>query len=171
MCDLSFWKKHVVKKNPKRCLTPDGVYGFFSCNTSASFYSFRITLFFCFRHWIVRNFENYCHFQVCYLQADQKEVFDQTAKSLVSELLKGRNGLLFAYGNTGSGKTHTMTGDNWNGGLLPRSLDVLFNSISLYLVSCFCVLLISRKKDNISKPGAFPFVCLWRTCCWSILTI
>jgi len=46
------------------------------------------------------------------LQADQKEVFDQTAKSLVSELLKGRNGLLFAYGNTGSGKTHTMTGDN-----------------------------------------------------------
>ena len=76
---------------------------------------------------------------VSYLQADQKEVFDQTAKSLVSELLKGRNGLLFAYGNTGSGKTHTMTGHNKNGGLLPRSVDVLFNSISMYLVSYFSV--------------------------------
>jgi hypothetical protein len=75
--------------------------------------------------------------RVPYLQADQKEVFDQTAKSLVSELLKGRNGLLFAYGNTGSGKTHTMTGHNRNGGLLPRSVDVLFNSISMYLVSYF----------------------------------
>ncbi|XP_065585004.1 kinesin-like protein KIF23 isoform X1 [Artemia franciscana] len=67
--------------------------------------------------------------------ADQKEVFDHTAKSLVSELLKGRNGLLFAYGNSGSGKTHTMTGDNRNGGLLPRSVDVLFNSISMYLAT------------------------------------
>lgn len=38
-------------------------------------------------------------------------------------------GLLFTYGVTGSGKTYTMTGSPGEGGLLPRSLDMLFNSI------------------------------------------
>ncbi len=39
-------------------------------------------------------------------------------------------GLLFAYGITNSGKTYTMTGDPDAAGVLPRSLDVIFNSIS-----------------------------------------
>ena len=38
-------------------------------------------------------------------------------------------GLIFAYGITGSGKTHTMTGMPSDSGLLPRCLDVIFNSI------------------------------------------
>lgn len=38
----------------------------------------------------------------------QKDVFDYVAKPLVSDVLRGKNGLLFAYGVTGSGKTHTM---------------------------------------------------------------
>ena len=37
--------------------------------------------------------------------------------------------LLFAYGVTSSGKTHTMTGSPQDQGVLPRCLDVLFNSI------------------------------------------
>ena len=44
----------------------------------------------------------------------------------------GHIGLLFTYGVTGSGKTFTMTGSPGQGGLLPRSLDMLFNSISPY---------------------------------------
>lgn len=38
-------------------------------------------------------------------------------------------GLLFTYGVTGSGKTFTMTGTSQDGGILPRSLDVIFNSL------------------------------------------
>lgn len=38
-------------------------------------------------------------------------------------------GLIFAYGITGSGKTHTMTGTPSDSGLLPRCLDVIFNSL------------------------------------------
>jgi kinesin family member 23 len=53
---------------------------------------------------------------------------------LVENLLKGRNGLLFTYGVTGSGKTFTMTGTPQDTGILPRSLDVIFNSISGYQV-------------------------------------
>uniref|UniRef100_A0A8C6Y918 Kinesin-like protein n=1 Tax=Naja naja TaxID=35670 RepID=A0A8C6Y918_NAJNA len=55
----------------------------------------------------------------------QKHVFDEVAKPLVEDLIR----LLFTYGVTGSGKTHTMTGSPGEGGLLPRCLDMIFNSI------------------------------------------
>ncbi|XP_032088789.1 kinesin-like protein KIF23 isoform X4 [Thamnophis elegans] len=60
----------------------------------------------------------------------QKQVFDVVAKPLVEDLIRGKNGLLFTYGVTGSGKTHTMTGSPGEGGLLPRCLDMIFNSIA-----------------------------------------
>lgn len=45
------------------------------------------------------------------------------------------------YGITGSGKTHTMNGTPTDGGVLPRCLDVVFNSIGQLqtsrCVSCF----------------------------------
>ncbi|XP_039217947.1 kinesin-like protein KIF23 isoform X2 [Crotalus tigris] len=59
----------------------------------------------------------------------QKHVFDVIAKPLVEDLIHGKNGLLFTYGVTGSGKTHTMTGSPGEGGLLPRCLDMIFKSI------------------------------------------
>jgi kinesin family protein 23 len=42
-------------------------------------------------------------------------------------------GVLFTYGITGSGKTYTMMGPLNNPGLIPRSFDVVFNSIGPYL--------------------------------------
>ncbi|XP_037307411.2 kinesin-like protein KIF23 isoform X2 [Pungitius pungitius] len=62
----------------------------------------------------------------------QMELFEHVAKPLVDDLVHGKNGLLFTYGVTGSGKTFTMTGSPGQGGLLPRSLDMLFNSIGPY---------------------------------------
>lgn len=46
-------------------------------------------------------------------------------------------GLLFTYGVTGSGKTFTMTGSPGEGGLLPRSLDMIFNSIGPFQAKRF----------------------------------
>lgn len=46
--------------------------------------------------------------QVFGANTTQKFVFDCTTKPLVADLLAGKNGLLFAYGVTGSGKTYTM---------------------------------------------------------------
>ncbi|XP_046857685.1 kinesin-like protein KIF23 [Xenia sp. Carnegie-2017] len=60
---------------------------------------------------------------------NQKTVFHTVACDIVHDLIHGKNGLIFAYGITGSGKTYTMTGEPSDGGLLPRALDVLFNSI------------------------------------------
>ncbi|XP_044172100.1 kinesin-like protein KIF23 isoform X1 [Acropora millepora] len=59
----------------------------------------------------------------------QKVLFDSVAYPVVDDLIRGKNGLIFTYGITGSGKTHTMTGSPSDSGLLPRCLDVIFNSI------------------------------------------
>ncbi|XP_029337918.1 kinesin-like protein KIF23 isoform X4 [Mus caroli] len=62
----------------------------------------------------------------------QKELFDVVANPLVDDLIHGKNGLLFTYGVTGSGKTYTMTGSPGSGGLLPRCLNMIFNSIGSF---------------------------------------
>ncbi|XP_033624809.1 kinesin-like protein KIF23 isoform X1 [Asterias rubens] len=62
-------------------------------------------------------------------QLSQKALFDHVALPLVDDLLHGKNALLFMYGITGSGKTYTMQGTPGDGGILPRCLDVLFNSL------------------------------------------
>lgn len=62
----------------------------------------------------------------------QKDIFDRVALDTCEDVLQGRNGLLFTYGITGSGKTYTMTGLPSDVGLLPRCLDVIFNSIAEY---------------------------------------
>ncbi len=48
----------------------------------------------------------------------------------VKAFIEGQNCLIFTYGVTNSGKTYTIQGSPNDGGILPRSLDVVFNSIS-----------------------------------------
>lgn len=62
--------------------------------------------------------------------SNQRETFSVVAQPLVENLIKGRNGLLFTYGVTGSGKTYTMTGNANDQGIMPRCLDILFRTIS-----------------------------------------
>ncbi|XP_076161535.1 kinesin-like protein KIF23 [Ptiloglossa arizonensis] len=64
--------------------------------------------------------------------ATQKDIFNIVALPLVENVIRGRNGLLFTYGVTGSGKTYTMTGEPQDVGIMPRCLDVIFNSIANY---------------------------------------
>ncbi|OWR49361.1 kinesin protein KIF23 [Danaus plexippus plexippus] len=63
-------------------------------------------------------------------EATQQDVFDKLAFPLVEGLIKGKNGLLFTYGVTGSGKTFTMTGEPNNCGILPRCLNIIFKTIN-----------------------------------------
>jgi type II secretory ATPase GspE/PulE/Tfp pilus assembly ATPase PilB-like protein len=51
-------------------------------------------------------------------------VYDAVCAPLVGDSLKGFAGAVFAYGATGAGKTHTMTG------LMSRALNHLFTSIA-----------------------------------------
>ena len=57
-------------------------------------------------------------------------VFDESAKNLIQKCLNGYNGSIFAYGQTASGKTHTMFGHKGREpGISYLSLHHLFNQI------------------------------------------
>ncbi|XP_047218331.1 kinesin-like protein KIF23 isoform X2 [Girardinichthys multiradiatus] len=71
------------------------------------------------------------------IKTTQIELFEDVAKPLIEDLIHCKNGLLFTYGVTGSGKTYTMTGSPGEGGLLLRSLGMLFNSIGPFQAKRF----------------------------------
>ncbi|XP_019615501.1 PREDICTED: kinesin-like protein KIF20B isoform X1 [Branchiostoma belcheri] len=60
----------------------------------------------------------------------QKDFFDNSMLGMVKDFVGGQNCLVFTYGVTNSGKTYTIQGSSKDGGILPRTLDVVFNSIA-----------------------------------------
>ena len=44
------------------------------------------------------------------MDSSQQEVYETTAKPAVISILQGYNSTIFAYGQTGTGKTFTMEG-------------------------------------------------------------
>lgn len=40
----------------------------------------------------------------------QQDIYERCAGNIIENVLEGYNGTIFAYGQTGTGKTHTMTG-------------------------------------------------------------
>ncbi|XP_061252964.1 kinesin-like protein KIF9 isoform X3 [Bos javanicus] len=64
--------------------------------------------------------------------ASQDLVYETVAKDVVSQALNGFNGTIMCYGQTGAGKTYTMTGATENykhRGILPRALQQVFKMI------------------------------------------
>ncbi|XP_036437019.1 kinesin-like protein KIF3C isoform X1 [Colossoma macropomum] len=63
----------------------------------------------------------------------QGDVYDEAVRPLVDSVLQGFNGTVFAYGQTGTGKTYTMQGQ-WmeaeRRGIIPRSFEHIFTHIS-----------------------------------------
>ncbi|BFZ63070.1 Kinesin-related motor protein [Saitoella coloradoensis] len=73
-------------------------------------------------------------------EADQGMVYDAVVAPILQEVLEGYNCTIFAYGQTGTGKTFTMSGDvqdNPNGtfkdgaGIIPRTLFRLFHALDV----------------------------------------
>ncbi|EON69421.1 kinesin heavy chain [Coniosporium apollinis CBS 100218] len=63
----------------------------------------------------------------------QSDVFDFSIRSTVDDILNGYNGTVFAYGQTGAGKSYTMMGsdidDDMGKGIIPRIVEQIFASI------------------------------------------
>ncbi|XP_058879244.1 kinesin-1 heavy chain isoform X3 [Acipenser ruthenus] len=62
----------------------------------------------------------------------QEQVYNLCAQKIVKDVLEGYNGTIFAYGQTSSGKTHTMEGilhDSDGMGIIPRIVQDIFNYI------------------------------------------
>jgi len=66
----------------------------------------------------------------------QEYVYENTAKPAVFSVLEGYNATILAYGQTGTGKTHTMEGFKYNAGdpqrgIVPRSMEEIFRFIQM----------------------------------------
>ncbi|GFZ11044.1 ATP binding microtubule motor family protein [Actinidia rufa] len=70
-------------------------------------------------------------------KAQQRSIYDQAIAPIVNEVLEGFNCTVFAYGQTGTGKTYTMEGGMRNkggelpaeAGVIPRAVRQIFNSL------------------------------------------
>jgi len=63
----------------------------------------------------------------------QRDIYDEVAFPLVESVFQGYNGTIFAYGQTGCGKTYTMIGDFENPkerGITPNAFSHIFGYIS-----------------------------------------
>lgn len=92
----------------------------------------------------------------------QEEVFTIAAKPVIEDVLQGFNGTIFAYGQTSSGKTHTMTGhdifDPVSMGIVPRMISTVFDKIELsdenveFAVKVsYCELYVEKINDLIDN--------------------
>ena len=61
---------------------------------------------------------------------DNAAVYARTAKSVVDAVLRGVNGTVMAYGQTSSGKTHTMSGTAEDPGVMTRAMEDIFAAVA-----------------------------------------
>jgi len=71
------------------------------------------------------------------MDSDQESVYEKTAKPAVNSIFEGYNSTIFAYGQTGTGKTFTMEGFTYNctdelRGIIPRCIEDIFSHIESY---------------------------------------
>jgi kinesin family member 18/19 len=62
--------------------------------------------------------------------ASQGDVYEGTTKNLLDSVLDGYNATVFAYGATGCGKTHTITGTAQQPGIIFLTMQELFEKIN-----------------------------------------
>ena len=138
--------KHEMEQNSKLCVEVDKV------NNTVS---------------VFNNKGNAKTFQFDYvfpMDASQREIYDTVAFPIVDSIFQGYNGTVFAYGQTGCGKTFTMMGiiDNPDlKGIIPNAFSHIFGFIKTegesktFLVRCSFVeiyneevrdLLVSKSK-------------------------
>ncbi|CAL9037593.1 unnamed protein product [Musa banksii] len=67
--------------------------------------------------------------RVFHPESTQEDVFREV-KPILRSALDGHNVCILAYGQTGTGKTHTMEGNNGRPGIVPRAIEELFHQIS-----------------------------------------
>ena len=97
------------------------------------------------------------------ITSSQREVYDEVAFPIVESIFQGYNGTIFAYGQTGCGKTYTMMGivsDSTLKGVIPNAFDHIFGYIAnegtskRFLVRCSFVEIYNEEvRDLLVKSN------------------
>ena len=93
-------------------------------------------------------------------KSSQIDIYQDCAYGIIESVIEGYNGTIFAYGQTGTGKTFTMEGIKNNEnlkGIIPRAFEQVFNTIegtdhTEFLVTCSMLELYNENVyDLLSK--------------------
>ena len=91
----------------------------------------------------------------------QNDVYEAAARPIVESVLEGFNGTVLTYGQTSSGKTHTMTGpsidDPNQRGIIPRMVNTVFSHIEnaddhleFTVKVAYCEIYLEKIRDLLS---------------------
>ncbi|KAL0233044.1 hypothetical protein GEMRC1_011791 [Eukaryota sp. GEM-RC1] len=93
---------------------------------------------------------------------EQPIMFNESAKSVVLDIAKGFNGTIFAYGQTGAGKSWSMFGDVRkleNNGIIPRASRYMFEYIaedtsgSEFSIKCSFLEIYNETINDLLNPA------------------
>ncbi|RQM18916.1 hypothetical protein B5M09_009724 [Aphanomyces astaci] len=94
------------------------------------------------------------HFsQVFRPETTQRDLFEQTTYAIIEEALEGKNGLVFAYGVTNSGKTYTILGTPEHPGILPETFVTLFKKADNFRITASYVEIYNEKVYDLLATG------------------
>jgi len=91
--------------------------------------------------------------------ATTQELYSSVCSKVVSSVVNGINGTVFAYGQTSSGKTHTMQGGGEERGVLQLAAEEIFKLIEasehtdFSLRACYMEIYNENLRDLLSKDG------------------
>lgn len=94
-------------------------------------------------------------------EARQEDVFEATSQPLLKGLLDGYNATIFAYGATGCGKTHTISGTEADPGIIYLTMSDLFQRIedrrdewNVEVMVTFLEIYNEEIRDLLAEPGS-----------------
>ncbi|TFK43214.1 kinesin-like protein [Crucibulum laeve] len=94
-------------------------------------------------------------------EARQQDVYEATSQPLLKGLLDGYNATVFAYGATGCGKTHTISGTESDPGITYLTMADLFQRIedrkdewNVEVMVTFLEIYNEEIRDLLAEPGA-----------------
>ena len=94
-------------------------------------------------------------------ETSQDIIYDYFGKDIVKDVLSGYNGTIFAYGQSGSGKTFTMYGsdiyDDTVKGIIPRLIQDIFNYVD-------------KADDNVIFQFKMSFLQIYKEVIYDLLT-
>ena len=107
-----------------------------------------------------RGLHDFLFDQVFSERSGQARVYEEVAHRLVMEFLNGRSASIICYGQTASGKTHTMFGSFEDQGLVPRSCAEVLEAVKRWrfkgsevLLSASYVELFGSEVSDLLQQG------------------
>ena len=105
--------------------------------------------------------------QVFDSDSQQSLIYERAVKPIVEGVMEGFNGTVFAYGQTSSGKTHTMLGpgvgnfdDEAERGMIPRMVSHIFEEMAMadqdieFTVKVSMIEIYMEKVHDLINPSA-----------------